>query len=98
MKSVEVPKGANLLYAAKRNKINVEGACGGKCKCATCHVILPSDLMKDLPRPKGEEDELLKLGAHVTPESRLGCQVKVDDSFQDAKIILPNIANLEIRR
>lgn len=32
--------GQTLLDIAFENGVDIEGACGGRCACSTCHVIL----------------------------------------------------------
>ena len=98
MKTVQVPNGVSLLYAAKKNKVGIEGACGGKCKCCTCHVILPEQLISTLPEPTPAEEYNLKLGVYVTPQSRLGCQVKVTEAFKGVDVLLPHLTKLEVRK
>lgn len=50
--------------------------------CSTCHVILPEDLYEKMPEPEEEEEDLLDLAFGLTSTSRLGCQVKIDKSFE----------------
>lgn len=74
---------------AHRNGIDIEGACGGQCACATCHVILPKTLYAKYPPTDDDENDMLDLAADVTSTSRLGCQVKVSEDFQGVDIKLP---------
>jgi len=89
IKSVDVNVGASLLDAAITNDIDVEGACGGQCACATCHMILPKTLFNLLPPPKDDEADMLDLAADVTSYSRLGCQVKVSEALEGMDVRLP---------
>ena len=91
IKSVEVPKSATLLEAAMKNDIDVEGACGGQCACATCHMILPRKYYDMLPKPQTDEADMLDLAAEVTSYSRLGCQVKVTDDLDGMDVQLPSM-------
>ncbi|KAL8272040.1 hypothetical protein Esti_004164 [Eimeria stiedai] len=51
--------GQTLLAVAIENGVDVEGTCGGRCACSTCHVILrPEDFQKF---PDAEEEEMILL-------------------------------------
>jgi ferredoxin len=89
IKAVSSPVGVNLLEVAHRSGIDIEGACGGQCACATCHVILPHDLYSKCPEPNDEENDMLDLAADVESSSRLGCQVKVSHEFEGVEVKLP---------
>ena len=91
IKRVDVTHGATLLHAATKNDIDVEGACGGQCACATCHMILPPKVYNSLPKPNNDEADMLDLAADVTSYSRLGCQVKLTDEFDGTDVKLPSI-------
>ena len=98
MKTVDVPKGHSLLQATIANDIDVEGACGGQCACATCHVILEEQHFKLIPKPATDEADMLDLGAEVTRFSRLGCQVKVTDALEGMNVTVPSLHYLEVRK
>lgn len=57
--------------------------------CSTCHVILEDDIFDNLEPAEDEEEDMLDLAFGLTPTSRLGCQVIVDESFANTKIVLP---------
>ena len=67
----------------------MEGACGGVCACSTCHVMLSDSLFADLPEATEKEEDMLDLAAGLTFTSRLGCQVIVDEKFDNQVIQLP---------
>lgn len=89
IKKVNAPLGMSLLDVAHKFGIDIEGACGGQCACATCHVILPSSLYSKLTPSNDEENDMLDLAADVQPTSRLGCQVRVTQDFDQVEIKLP---------
>ena len=53
--------GENLLDLARREDIELEGACEGSIACSTCHVILESNIFKKLEEPTDEENDMLDL-------------------------------------
>jgi ferredoxin len=89
IKRVEAPVGVSILEVAQRFEIDIEGACGGQCACATCHVILPKPLYEKLPSATDEENDMLDLAADLQPTSRLGCQIRVSDDFEGVEVRLP---------
>jgi len=89
IKKVEAPVGATVLDVAHRFGIDIEGACGGQCACATCHVILPENLFDTLPKASDDENDMLDLAADLQPTSRLGCQIRVAEEFEGMEIKLP---------
>ena len=68
----------SLMTAAVANGVpGIEGACGGVCSCATCHVHIDPAWVDRVGRANDTEAAMLELDDHVTPASRLGCQVPV---------------------
>lgn len=61
----------------------MEGPCGGKMNCSTCHIYLDSQTYKALPPPVEEELDMLDLAFEPKETSRLGCQVKFDPSLAE---------------
>lgn len=51
------------------------GRCGGGCTCATCHCYVPEPYFSRLPRPHGDELEMLEHLPNRRPGSRLSCQI-----------------------
>ncbi|KAK6089987.1 hypothetical protein P3W45_001033 [Vairimorpha bombi] len=78
-----------ILEAAHDNNIDLEGACEGSLACSTCHVILDKDLYEKLGTPSDKEYDLLDQAFGVRSTSRLGCQLLIDDRFNNKVIELP---------
>ena len=89
LKEVQAVPGTSVLECAHRFGIDIEGACGGQCACATCHIILPSKLFNKFPSATDDENDMLDLAADVTGTSRLGCQVRITPEFENEDIMLP---------
>ncbi|KAI9775953.1 MAG: mitochondrial matrix iron-sulfur protein [Candelina submexicana] len=88
----EVAEGDNLLDIAQANDLDMEGACGGSCACATCHVIFEDQEKYDeLGEPSDDEEDMLSLAFGLTETSRLGCQVKMSPAIEGLKVKLPLI-------
>ena len=69
-------KPESILDVAMHAGITVEHACGGKCACTTCHVIVESG---DANLSEADEDEMDRLdqAPGLTLHSRLACQAVV---------------------
>jgi len=65
-----------VMEIAQQNQVpGIEGACGGCCSCATCHVHIDDAWMEKVG-PAGEaESGMLELEDEVCENSRLACQV-----------------------
>lgn len=79
----EVPMdmGLNIMELCKANDLPVAGTCGGMALCASCHVYVLSD--HDLTEPSDDELNMLDQAFFVKPNSRLGCQIKLNDEMLD---------------
>ena len=74
---VEADDGTSVLDAALRNGIGIEHACEKVCACTTCHVVIREGF-DSLDESDELEDDLLDKAWGLEPESRLGCQAKVN--------------------
>lgn len=88
-KIVDVNIGDNLLEAAHRNHIPLEGACEGSLACSTCHVIVAPEWYDKLNEPSENEEDLLDLAFGLKRTSRLGCQVVMDESLDGIEVTIP---------
>jgi 2Fe-2S ferredoxin len=78
---VDVPNGLSVMDGAKRFTIpGIEGDCGGAGACATCHVYVEGEWFGRLPPMEELERDMLDFAFEVQDNSRLCCQIKVDDS------------------
>lgn len=82
--TVQAPDGGVLMETLRDGGTGVEGTCGGMCSCGTCHVYVDQEWVSQLP-PRGEDEEMMleALGEFVElrPNSRLACQITVDESL-----------------
>lgn len=70
--------GLNLMELCKAYELPVQGTCGGMALCSTCHVYVESNT--DLPSPTEDEEIMLDQTVNYRPNSRLGCQIKLNRS------------------
>lgn len=69
----------NIMELCKAYELPVLGECGGMAMCATCQVYLESDT--DLPEQSDAELDMLDQAFHVKNNSRLGCQIHINDEI-----------------
>ncbi len=86
---VEAPVGNSVLEIARRNDIDIEGACDGSLACSTCHVIVADQDFDRLPAPEEDEEDMLDLAFGLMPTSRLGCQIVITEALDGLTVTLP---------
>ena len=90
-RQLDVPSGTTLMRAAvDHGRPGIDGDCGGKCACATCHVYVEPEWLPRLPAATAHEDEILTLAQEVRANSRLGCQIRIDDSLDGLTVRMPS--------
>lgn len=72
--------------------LNIKAECGGACSCATCHVYVEQGWYDKLPAPSDDEEDLLYTAPDVQPNSRLSCQILLNDDLDGLKVTLANSA------
>lgn len=60
--------------------------CGGCCSCATCHVYVSERDLHKLSPMEVNENDLLESSSHRTPQSRLSCQIRLNDTLDGMTI------------
>ncbi len=76
---VEAKTGESICDAALRNGLEIEHACEMSCACTTCHVHIRQGF-DELPEADELEEDFLDKAWGVDPDSRLSCQVIVEDA------------------
>ena len=74
-KTVEAPLGMSVMEIARKNDVDIEGACEGSLACSTCHVIVEAEWFGRLTPATEDEEDMLDLAFGLTKASRLGCQI-----------------------
>jgi 2Fe-2S ferredoxin len=89
--AVDVPRGSSVMQGAVTALVEgIVAECGGNCICATCHVFVGPAQLVLLPAMSHEEDAMLE-GTAVKrqPNSRLSCQISVEESLEGLRVHLP---------
>ena len=89
--TVEALAGDSLMQTAVDNGIEeITADCGGCCSCATCHCfITPAWQGKVTPADDMEQALLETAIEDVQPNSRLSCQITLDDSLDGLVVKVP---------
>ncbi|HBD23413.1 MAG TPA: ISC system 2Fe-2S type ferredoxin [Oceanospirillaceae bacterium] len=82
----EAQAGETILDVALANGIELEHACEKSCACTTCHIHVREGF-DSLPEADELEEDYLDKAWGVDPDSRLSCQVIVED--QDLVVEIP---------
>lgn len=83
---VELEPGSNLCKGLLEKGVKIEHACDMSKACTTCHVVVRKGF-NSLDEMDDIEGDLLDRAWGLEPDSRLSCQVTVED--QDLTIEIP---------
>jgi len=83
----------NLMEVLKAHELPVEGTCGGMALCASCHCYIVSD--HELRAPSEDEEDMLDQAFFVEDNSRLSCQIKMNNEHQGLSIMLAPVDDSE---
>jgi ferredoxin len=70
----------NIMELCKAYELPVLGECGGMAMCATCQCYLESDT--ELNDQSDDELDMLDQAFFVEDNSRLGCQIQIEESIE----------------
>jgi 2Fe-2S ferredoxin len=73
--------------------VGIKAECGGSCSCATCHVYVDEARFAKLPPASDDEEDLLYSTLDKKPNSRLSCQILMNEELDGLKVtIAPSAA------
>ena len=88
---IEENENLSLMETLKTSGYDILAACGGIALCATCHVQIAEGMDK-LPSPGEAELIMLDTLPDVDHNSRLSCQIRVNENLNNAVIRIKNNA------
>lgn len=89
-REVETKNGTSLMEAAVQNMIpGIDADCGGACACATCHVYVGEGWLEKLKAKDDMEDSMLDFAENVQDNSRLSCQILMNDELDGITVSTP---------
>jgi ferredoxin, 2Fe-2S len=88
---LDADSGRSLMRVATHAGIEgIAADCGGCLSCATCHVYVDEAWLQRLPPPQADELAMLELTAQERrPNSRLSCQIHLDDTLHGLTVQMP---------
>ena len=90
-KETTLSKGERVLTAAYRLGLDEQGfgECGGNCVCSTCHVFVEKGA-QHFPETSEPEEDLLDTVFDYQPNSRLACQLVLQDDADEIVVQVPS--------
>jgi len=89
-REVEAKNGTSIMEAAVQNMIpGIDADCGGACACATCHIYVDESFLGKLKDKDDMEDSMLDFAENVQDNSRLSCQILINDDLDGIKVTTP---------
>ena len=76
---IDAPAGMSLCDALLQHDVEIEHACEKSCACTTCHLIVREGFSALEPSDE-KEDDLLDKAWGLEPNSRLSCQVILNNN------------------
>jgi 2Fe-2S ferredoxin len=85
---VEGHENDRLMEVLREFDWGVAAICGGMCSCATCHVYLDEEWLDKFPPREMDEEELLEFLDYFRPNSRLSCQLDLQQQHDGLTLTL----------
>ena len=79
---------STLMEIIRDEGVDIEAACGGCCACATCHVYIDEKWVNKLNPKDDDEESMLDQAFDVKKNSRLSCQINLNDDLDGLKLEL----------
>ena len=87
---VEATNGLNMMEIARNNGIpGILADCGGSMSCATCHVYVDNAWVDRVGEASELEQSMLECAVEPGPNSRLSCQIILNDQLDGVVIHIP---------
>lgn len=91
IQEIEAAEGSSAMRAALTGGVRgIAADCGGEASCATCHVYVDASWIDKVGEPGPDEDDMLEFTTcERRPNSRLSCQIRVDQDLDGLILNLP---------
>jgi 2Fe-2S ferredoxin len=85
---LEAVEGWRAMEIIREYGLPIKAECGGACSCATCHVYVDEAWLDKIPEMSEEEEEMLDSAFDVQDNSRLSCQIILNESLDGLRLRL----------
>ncbi len=85
---LEALEGWRVMEVIRDWELNIKAECGGACACATCHVFVDAEWVDKLVPITAEEEAMLDMAVDAQDNSRLSCQILMNDTLDGLKLTL----------
>lgn len=79
--ALDAVEGWSVMEILRDHGMPIKAECGGACCCATCHVYIDNSWSGRLPDMGPEEEDMLGMAPDVHENSRLSCQLVMDEDL-----------------
>jgi ferredoxin, 2Fe-2S len=87
---VDGTAGKSVMMTAVENSVpGIDADCGGECACATCHVFVDQEWLARVGAASEAELALLDFVDGKRTNSRLSCQIRIEDALDGLVVRLP---------
>ena len=86
--TLEAIEGWRVMEIIRDYGFPIKAECGGACACATCHVYVDAEWLDKITPMRMDEEDMLDSAFHVEENSRLSCQIILDESLDGLKLRL----------
>lgn len=90
---LEAVEGWRLMEVIRDYGLPIKAECGGACSCATCHVYVDQAWMDKIPPMREDEEDMLDQAFEVQDNSRLSCQIILDENLDGLRVTLAKNAD-----
>ena len=85
---IQGSEGDTLMEVLREYEWGVAAICGGMMACGTCQVYVDDDWVEKFPQKDPEEQDLLDEFDSNRANSRLSCQMRLDDSHDGLSVAI----------
>lgn len=85
-------EGWQLMEIIRDHGLPIKAECGGACCCATCHVYVAPEWQDKIYPMREDEDEMLDENFDRKENSRLSCQIIINEELDGLTVTLADSA------
>ncbi len=86
--ALDAVPGWRVMEIIREHGLPIKAECGGACACATCHVYVDATWLTRLHDKTHEELDMLDEAFEVEENSRLSCQIIMDEHLDGICVTL----------